>query len=514
MTLALSHGAAGRRYRLSLTEKRRLVAQGILRARARMCSDDSGVGWARKYRGDPVGFIGELMGPAWYDDSWMAWRVFVMALLGVPITDQDELRVYEECTGLPIQKAPTREAWVPVGRRGGKSRVLAMVALYVALCTDYSPYLAPGEVGYVTVLADMREHAAAIMNYLKAALRHPRLQPVVSKQLVESIQLTCGVEIEVVTASIAAVRSRTVIAALCDEIAFWPVDETCANPDVEILNGLRPAMATIPNSLLLAASSRYARRGSLYTNWRDHFGQVEGPLVWSASTERMNPSIDRAFLASEYERDPVAAAAEYGTEWRSDVAAFIEHELVEAVTPRGITEIPPVERTQYSAFIDPSGGAQDSMTLAIAHLEGNVGILDRVVEVRPPFATRDVVGQFAAILQEYSVFSVQGDHYGGEWPRQQFAEVGIRYELSDKRKSDIYREFLPLLTSRRCQLLDVTRLRLQIEGLERRVARGGRDSVDHAPGAHDDLANVAAGVLVSVAGDERMAVIRRYLGVA
>jgi hypothetical protein len=41
----------------------------------------------------------------------------------------------------------------------------------------------------------------------------------------------------------------------------------------------------------------------------------------------------------------------------------------------------------------------------------------------------------------------------------------------------------------------------QLCALERRTARGGRDSIDHPPGLHDDLANVAAGVLVQVAGE-------------
>jgi hypothetical protein len=36
----------------------------------------------------------------------------------------------------------------------------------------------------------------------------------------------------------------------------------------------------------------------------------------------------------------------------------------------------------------------------------------------------------------------------------------------------------------------------QLHGLERRTARGGRDSIDHAPGAHDDVANAVAGALV------------------
>jgi hypothetical protein len=33
----------------------------------------------------------------------------------------------------------------------------------------------------------------------------------------------------------------------------------------------------------------------------------------------------------------------------------------------------------------------------------------------------------------------------------------------------------------------------QLCGRERRTARGGRDSIDHAPGGHDDLANAVAG---------------------
>jgi hypothetical protein len=40
----------------------------------------------------------------------------------------------------------------------------------------------------------------------------------------------------------------------------------------------------------------------------------------------------------------------------------------------------------------------------------------------------------------------------------------------------------------------------QICNLERKVGRGGRDSIDHARGAKDDLANVAAGVFTMLTG--------------
>ncbi len=115
------------------------------------------------------------------------------------------------------------------------------------------------------------------------------------------------------------------------------------------------------------------------------------------------------------------------------------------------------------------------------------------------------------MLKSYHITRVTGDRYSGMWVVEGFAEVGITYEHSERTKIDIYREVLPLLMRGGCTLLDNPRLVAQFCGLERRTARGGRDSIDHKPGAHDDLANAAAGCLVSVAGDDRSAVVRRYL---
>jgi hypothetical protein len=52
-------------------------------------------------------------------------------------------------------------------------------------------------------------------------------------------------------------------------------------------------------------------------------------------------------------------------------------------------------------------------------------------------------------------------------------------------------------------LLDLPDLLRELRGLERRRGASGRDRVDHAPGAHDDWANAAAGALVAVAGAVR-----------
>ena len=109
-------------------------------------------------------------------------------------------------------------------------------------------------------------------------------------------------------------------------------------------------------------------------------------------------------------------------------------------------------------------------------------------------APEAAVAEFAGTLKAYHVSSVRGDRYAGEWPRERFGVHGIKYEPADLNRSELYLAFLPLLNSGRLDLLDCPRMITQFVALERRTARSGRDSIDHAPGGHDDLANAVAGV--------------------
>jgi hypothetical protein len=422
---------------------------------------------------------------------------FLKALFCLPMEEQEK-RLFEVCTGreqLPDEAG--REAWLICGRRAGKSFMLALIAVYLALFRDWRPYLSPGEVGTIKVLAVDRRQARVIYRYAHVLLRDvPVLAELIRWSDGERIELTGGIEIEIQTASYRSVRGYTIIAALCDEIAFWRSEDS-ANPDTEILDALRPAMSTIPGAMLLCASSPYARRGALYRAYRRHWGKPGKVLVWKADTRTMNPTVSEEVIAEAYEEDPAAAAAEFGAEFRTDIESFVAREVVEALVVPGRHELPPLTGMAYNAFVDPSGGSADSMTLAIGHFEvagRDHCVLDLVREVRPPFSPESVVTEFTGTLRDYRVFTVAGDRYGGEWPAERFREHGIRYEVAEKPKSDLYREFLPLLNSSKVELLDHPRLIAQLCALERRTARGGRDSIDHPPGGHDDIANVVAGV--------------------
>jgi hypothetical protein len=177
--------------------------------------------------------------------------------------------------------------------------------------------------------------------------------------------------------------------------------------------------------------------------------------------------------------------------------------MLEAVVVPARTSLPPVSGVPYIAFVDPSGGAQDAMTMAIAHSERQdghlVAVLDLVAARTPPFSPESVVKEFAKLLKAYSVHCVTGDRHSGEWCREVFARYGIAYMVSEQTKSQLYGEWLPLVTSQRVALLDHPKLVQEALGLERRTARGGRDSIDHGPHGHDDLLNAAAGALVLAA---------------
>jgi hypothetical protein len=452
-------------------------------------------------------------------DSWANWRVLLIAIAGEPL-ESDELEPFKALTNR--QRAPSepvREFWAAVGRRGGKSRAAAVLAAWLAACKDYRHILAPGERGQLAVLAQTRDQASNSFNFICGVFAASKaLRGLVESRGADTLSLASGIDIVVKPASYRSVRGPTSIGCICDEIGYWRDPDTSANPDQEILRALRPSLLTTGGPLI-AISSPYSRKGQLWENYHRHYGQDGSRvLVAQAPSWVMHPALDRAWIDEQFEADPVAADAEFGGNFRNDIDAFIRREIVEAVVVPGRFELGPITQGQdcnsYYGFVDPSGGGADSFTLGIAHLEGNMAILDLVREAKPPFSPSDIVGEFAETLRQYGLHRVTGDRYSGEFVRELFSERGVSYEVSEKSKSEIYVDLLPLMNSRRIELIDHPKLTGQLCALERRTVRGsGRDVIDHPPGAgsHDDLINAAAGALVGIGcGNDAVATFIKF----
>jgi hypothetical protein len=441
----------------------------------------------------------------WFRDraTWAAWFAFLAALFALPMTPE-QLAIFQRCTGrTEPPAAPASEGWLICGRRAGKSFVLALCAVYLASFRNWRPHLAPGERAVVLVVAVDRRQARVIFRYIRALLSNvPMLTKLIERETAESFDLTNSVTIEVGTASFRTTRGYAICAALLDELAFFRTDDA-AEPDYEILAAIRPGMAQFPNAMLLCASSPYAKKGALHDAHKRHFGNGGDPvLVWKAPTRTMNPTVPASIIDAAMERDPASAAAEWMAEFRRDLEDYISRETVIACVDIGVYERPPIPSKRYVSFTDPSGGSVDSMTCAVGHLEGDLIVVDAVREIKAPFDPESATEELAQFLASYKVSETIGDRYSGQWCAQAFEKRRIRYKHSELNKSQLYVELLPRLNAKTIRLLDHPRAINQICGLERRTARGGRDSIDHAPNAHDDVANAVAGLAVALAASK------------
>lgn len=431
--------------------------------------------------------------------SWKAWLVFLKSLFALPM-ERDERRLFKKCTGL--KKAPTmqaREAYVIAGRRSGKSFISSIIAVFLALFHDWKPYLSPGEKGWIFIIATDRAQAKIIKNYVSGILASsPLFRKAVKRELRDEIELQNNIIISIKTCDFRSIRGYTVVAAICEELAFWK-DEQSVNPAQEVLVALKPALATVVGSLLIGISTPYSRSGVLWDMYRER-EERGAPLVWQAPTQTMNPTISKKLIDDALKEDKSAAQAEWLARFRTDVESFLPLDLIEIAVLENRLELPKLESVRYFAHADSSGGRQDSFTLAVAHKAERRGriILDLLREKKPPFKPSLVVEEFSQILKEYEVSQIVCDNYAGEWVTSSFRDHGIMVENSKLSASEIYLAALPLFSNSSVELLDSQRLVSQLRGLERRTRAGGKDLITHYPGGHDDLANAACGAIVRV----------------
>jgi hypothetical protein len=427
--------------------------------------------------------------------SWDGWRSILKGAFALPMTES-ERSFFAGVAEREPPKNRVRECWIIGGRRGGKDSVASLIAAYASVFFYAGiDKLRPGERALVQCLAVDRETAKIVLGYVRSYFDFiPPLDAMVRRRTADGLELSNDVDIVVATNSYRSVRGRSILVSIFDEVAFWQ-DERSSRPDTETYNSIRPGLATL-DGMLVAISTPYRKSGLLWTKYKKHYATDDPDvLVVRAPTSALNPTIDRGIVEKAIADDPQAASSEWLAEFRSDISSFIDPEVVESCVCRGRRELPRVAGISYFGFVDPSGGSSDSMSLAVAHREGERVVLDLLREVRPPFSPDQVTFEFAAALKSYGVTTARGDRYAGQWPAERFRAHGISYEPCEKPKSDLYRDLLPALNAGRVELLDHPRLVAQLCGLERRTVRGGRDSIDHMPNAHDDLANAVAGAV-------------------
>jgi hypothetical protein len=427
--------------------------------------------------------------------SWAAWRALLKGLFALPMSESEAATFQQGTAREILPTSPARECWVVAGRRSGKSRIAGLLVTFLGAVRRWR--VAPGERPMVLLLAPSRRQAGVVLSYTESMLAELP-GTTVTRRTLDELELSTGVVIRIESASFRTPRGFSIVGVVADEIAFWR-DESGAAPDVEILRAVRPPLASVPGSLLIAISSPYSTRGSLHATYEKHFGRADSDtLVWQSDSRTLNPTLPARLIAQAIEDDPASASSEWGGLFRSDLETLYAREALAAVVMPGRYELPPQPGAAHVAFLDPSGGSHDSFGLAIAHKDHHTGkvILDLLREVRAPFSPERTCEQFSRELTRYGCRLAFADSYAAQWPVEQFQKYGVTVQPSPLTRSELFLELLPALNSGAVELLDNARLVGQLAALERRTGRTGRDAVDHPRGGFDDLANAAAGSLV------------------
>lgn len=439
--------------------------------------------------------------------SWSAWLTFLKVVFALPLTDA-EGDLFTQCTG---REHPPRSVvelvCAIIGRRGGKSIIAALLAVFLACLRDWRQDLASGEVGHVVVIAQTMKAARVVFGYIRGIFRAvPTLERMIVRETADEIELSNGIVISCWPCTYRSTRGLTIVCCICDEVDFW--FQEGPHMAEEVIGSVKPAMMTVLAAMLILISSPYTPLGYLHKVYGQHWGQEDDRvLVWKAPSLTMNPTLSEARIAKAIADDPDRGRAEYEAEWRVGVAAAFDPVLIDQAIRNDPLILPPQAGVRYGGGVDVSGLGEAEFAWTVAHWEGGRIVMD-LLNGRGRRWLRGVnlegaVKACCDDMRRYGITEVLGDRYGGEWPPEAFRREGMGYRVAEKPKSDLYLELVPLFLAGKIEIPADPDLIRQLKLLQRRTGSQGKDVIEKPKGSHDDRANALAVAVAALGPDAR-----------
>ena len=422
-------------------------------------------------------------------------RTFLKSIYGLEL-DSAEFDFYCRATGRKTyDPREQKETTAIIGRRGGKTRLAAQIAVYEATRVHNIP---PGERAFILVIAPVLKQAQIAFRYIRKYISSsPELSDLVVKERKSEIELRNGITIACQPCSQITVRGDSVVCAICDELGFWKREETAANPEREVIAALRPAMATLTNTKLVKISTPFRKDGILWDDFRER--DSLDYLVWQASSKEMNPTIPDDFLKEEERKNKEDFRREYLAEFTDSVLGWITWEMLEPCVVRGCRELPRVSNGTYVAAVDPAF-RESEFGFAILHRSDSG-------HITVPFAARwtpthnsplnleSISVQINDILRRFVINSLVGDQYCFPILREHFEKLGIFYRefsFGPHTRASIYGNLRQLMGQQKLSLVDHPDLIRQLISLEQIRAANGNTDIRPPRSLKDDIAIAVA----------------------
>lgn len=444
----------------------------------------------------------------------------VFALHEIYLTEVELYEFMTDSNYLPEYQTQRNRINLIVGRRGGKTTISAMLAIFCAIKINWKPFLKKTPAATVAVLSHSVEFSEEILELIKQFIED---SPVLSRLIDKSkkhtqttfnlkvpfVELVDGkkkiiysrVSIKVGAASKKTTRGKAICALLCDEIAYWNLDENAAQRDEDILRAVRPSLLQFGDQgLLIKLSSPGIKQGVLYDEYQKRNELPPNFLTLKAPSWVWNNILLAKEFVNEYALDPSGFDCEYRANFIDSISNFILPEFVDRCTQRGVKFLVPETSSDivYTAALDAAFKG-DRFGFTLMGWDGH-RLKQYVMQTwqgtrNQPVQATEVAKHIRNVMRDYKIARVHADQYAFQPLREIFDQHGITLEettFTNTFKKKIYFNLKKHVHNLTIDLLDHPILTTEIKQLQVEQTTTGTIRIGHPPGGHDDCADCTA----------------------
>lgn len=405
------------------------------------------------------------------------------------------------------------------GRRSGKTLLSAIIAIYCAISNNWKPFLNKTPFATVLIMSHSREFSDEVLEVIKGLIE---VSPILSKLINKRAKQTASamnikvpwivdgkieyskVQIKVGAASSKTTRGIAACAVLCDEIAYWNLDENMKETDVKILKAVRPALKQFGAlAMLIKLSSPGIKQGVLYNEYEMN---LKGTLpksyaVFKAPSWMMNNILPKEEFYEEEQLDQDGFDTEYRANFADSLSNFIMPQYVDLAKQHGIKFLPPKDEDKdikYFAAID-AAFKKDKFTFSLVSVSEN-RVTQHVVmgwegSKKEPVKAHVVAQWIRNVIKTFPVDHVAADQFAFQPLKEIFDQYDVtlqEYTFSPKFKKQIYFNLKKLVHSQQLDLLDHDLQARELKELVVEQSATGTIKIGHPAAGSDDFADALA----------------------
>jgi hypothetical protein len=416
---------------------------------------------------------------------------------------EEESDVYATMTGLDpweLKSKPPHNMLLALSRGAGKTMLLSAIAIYEILTNEYEAMI--GESVVVTVICPRVKQAKKIIKYAKGLCETSDLvKHSLDSVIDDAIRFVGGRNIIVSAADQegTAARSDTTLVLLMDEEAFLSPNE-----DKQIYESASGSGRGVKTFRSILSSSVNGEGNHFHQLFSKYHG--ERNKLWEIYYGPADVVYPDVLSDPDAETKSVESPDEYRREYFCDFSAgsvrekFFNKNDVKACIMTGVTSIDKISQSaQYIAATDPSGGVEDAFTLTVCERLDDGSVRQCLARAWDPseegFTLNDTIDEIASLVAPYSISTIYGDIFGGQFVSEAFAAVGLDYQVkgfNNVNKLQRASCLRHLFHDKKIMILDDDKQYREIKEYESKRLPSGAISVNHPDKGSDDMLDALA----------------------